>query len=237
MRSIGLSVCVSALLAACVSAPHSSAPDSSSHVFDGLHWFRNSAEQRAIYEQTYRVALDAARSSSAGLEEGTWAVVLDVDETILDNSEYERRLVDTGRAYDSRSWDEWVLEVAAPALPGAKELIDRVRSELGGRIVLVTNRKQSQCAVTEANLHRVGVSFDLILCDRDGSRDKSSRFRTVAEGAGSYGPLKVLVWVGDNIKDFPSLSQGDHGDLSEFGVRYFLLPNPMYGSWQAVPWR
>lgn len=237
MRSIGFCIFASALLTACVSAPQSTAPEPASHAFDGLHWFRNSAEQRAIYEQTYTAALDAARSLSAGLEEGTWAVVLDVDETVLDNSEYERRLRDGGRDYDSGSWNAWVLEEVAPVLPGAKAFIDRVRSELGGRIALVTNRKQSQCSATEANLHRVGVSFDLILCDRDGSGDKNSRFRAVAEGVGGHGPLKVLLWVGDNIHDFPSLSQDNHDDLSDFGVRYFLLPNPMYGSWQAVPWK
>src|SRR5690606_12071858 len=229
MRSIGLCILASALLAACVSAPQTSAPASASHAFDGLHWFRNSAERRAIYEQTYRAAFEAARSLSAGMKEETWAVILDVDETVLDNSEYERRLVDGGQPYDDASWDEWVLEEAAPVLPGAKAFIERVRSELGGRIVLVTNRKQSQCAATAANLHRVGISFDLILCDRDGTRDKNSRFRAVEEGAEGHGPLKILVWVGDNIKDFPSLSQRSHDDLSDFGVRYFLLPNPMYG--------
>ncbi len=237
MRSIGFCIFASALLAACVSAPQKSNPAFASHAFDGLHWFRNSAEQRAIYEQTYHAAFDAARSLSAGLEEGAWAVILDVDETVLDNSEFERRLVDGGQPYDDASWDAWVLEEAAPALPGAKAFIDRVRSELRGRIVLVTNRKQSQCAATDANLHRVGVSFDLILCDRDGTRDKNSRFRAVEEGAEGHGPLRVLLWIGDNIKDFPSFSQRSRSDLSDFGVRYFLLPNPMYGSWQAVPWK
>lgn len=237
MRSIGLCIFASVLLAACASAPRTSDPASASHVFDGLHWFRNSAEQRAIYEQTYRAAFEAARSLSAGLEEGTWAVILDVDETVLDNSEYERRLRDGGQPYDDASWGAWVLEEAAPTLPGAKAFIDRVRSELGGRIVFVTNRKQSQCAATDANLRRVGITFDFILCDREGRRDKNARFRAVTEGTEGHGPLTVLLWVGDNIKDFPSHSQKSRDDLSDFGVKYFLLPNPMYGSWQAVPWQ
>lgn len=236
MRTIGLCLCFS-LLTACVSAPSSRAPEPVSHVFDGLHWYRNSAEQRAIFEQTYRVAFDAARSLSSGLEQGTWAVILDVDETVLDNSEYERRLVDGGRAYDGRSWHDWVLEEAAPALPGAKTFIDRVRSELGGRIVLVTNREQSECEATASNLKRVSISFDLILCDGDGTRDKNGRFRAVAEGTDGYGPLNVVLWIGDNIQDFPSLTQRNPGNLADFGVRYFLLPNPMYGSWTSVPWK
>jgi 5'-nucleotidase (lipoprotein e(P4) family) len=171
------------------------------------------------------------------LADGTWAVVLDVDETILDNSEYERRLRDEEREYDSESWDAWVREEAAVLLPGAKQFTDRVRDELKGRIVLVTNREQSQCQATEAILRRVGLAFDLILCDRDGTGDKNSRFRAIAEGAEGLPPLNVVLWVGDNIKDFPSLTQKSAGDLSDFGARYFLLPNPMYGSWQSVPWQ
>lgn len=214
----------------------SGAPAPSARAFDGLHWFRNSAERQAIYEQTYRAAFAAAQSRSAGLEAGTWAVVLDVDETVLDNSEYERRLADSGRKYDPESWHAWVLEEAASVLPGAKEFITRVR-ELNGRIVLVTNREQSECPATEANLHRVGIEFDLILCDEDGTGDKNPRFQAVADGTKGVEPLNVVLWVGDNIKDFPALSQKSPGDLSDFGIRYFVLPNPMYGSWQSVPWQ
>jgi 5'-nucleotidase (lipoprotein e(P4) family) len=235
LRLLGISVCLAILLSACATVPGDRAPTPNSHAFDGLHWFRNSAEKSAIYEQTYRAAFTAAQLRSAGLEERSWAVVLDVDETILDNSEYERRLVDSGREYDNESWNAWVLEEAATVLPGAKEFTDRVRAELKGRIVLVTNREQSQCPATEANLRRVGVAFDLILCDRDGTGDKNPRFEAVAEGTEGLPPLNVVLWVGDNIKDFPSLTQNSPGDLSAFGTRYFLLPNPMYGSWQSVP--
>jgi|HigsolmetaAR203D_1030402.scaffolds.fasta_scaffold00037_54 5'-nucleotidase (lipoprotein e(P4) family) len=237
IRSYTLSLLAALLLAGCASAPEPKAQEPTTHAFDGLHWFRNSAERRAIFEQTYRLAFEAARAQSAGKERGAWAVILDVDETILDNSEYERRLVESGRAYHGDSWDAWVLEEAATLLPGAKEFIDRVRSELGGRIVLVTNRDQSLCAATEANLQRVGVAYDLILCDYEGKRDKTSRFKAVTEGTVGDGPLDVLLWIGDNIKDFPGLSQDDRGDPNAFGVRYFVLPNPMYGSWQSVPWK
>jgi predicted secreted acid phosphatase len=57
------------------------------------------------------------------------------------------------------------------------------------------------------------------------------------EGTPGNPPLKVLIWVGDNIQDFPNLTQASPGNPGDFGVRYFVLPNPMYGSWQKLPAR
>jgi predicted secreted acid phosphatase len=106
------------------------------------------------------------------------------------------------------------------------------------RVVLVTNRKQDQCSATEENLHNVGIRYQRILCDRLGDSDKNARFRAVIAGErGVAPPLNVLIWIGDNIQDFPSLTQKDPGDLSTFGTQYFALPNPMYGSWQKAPMR
>ena len=48
-------------------------------------------------------------------------------------------------------------------------------------------------------------------------------------------PLTVVAWVGDNILDFPGMSQAARQDpamLAPFGSRWFILPNPMYGSWE-----
>jgi hypothetical protein len=61
LRLLVLGVCLTTVLSACVTVPESSVPEPSSHAFDGLHWFRNSAEKRAIYEQTYRGAYAAAQ--------------------------------------------------------------------------------------------------------------------------------------------------------------------------------
>ena len=53
-------------------------------------------------------------------------------------------------------------------------------------------------------------------------------------GQSNVAPLDVLIWIGDNIQDFPNLSQSGPGDFAPFGIHYFTLPNPMYGSWQKV---
>jgi predicted secreted acid phosphatase len=83
------------------------------------------------------------------------------------------------------------------------------------------------------------LAFDVILCKPDaGPGDKNPRFEAVAKGATHAGlpPLEIVAYVGDNIHDFPSLSQAvrSQGDdaFAAFGVRFFALPNPMYGSWE-----
>jgi 5'-nucleotidase (lipoprotein e(P4) family) len=204
---------------------------------DGLHWFRDSSERKAAYIEVYRAAAESARKLSQGLPAQSWGVILDIDETILDNSEYQRRLALTGKKYETSTWDAWVQESAAPILPGAKTFIDTVIDELHGQVILVTDRTQKQCPVTEQNLKKSFVRYQQILCDETGKRDKNSRFRAVLDGDAVAGIAKVnvLIWVGDNIRDFPHLDQGSPGDEAEFGVHYFVLPDPMYGSWVDVP--
>ena len=72
---------------------------------DGLHWFRNSAEQKAIYLETYRHAADTVRRMAKDLRADSWGVILDIDETILDNSEYQKRLALSGTTYDPKTWN------------------------------------------------------------------------------------------------------------------------------------
>ncbi len=231
---------LSVLLGACANAPLAPTAPAAAALppptpeSTGLHWFRDAAEQRVIYLEIYRMAASSVRVQSAGLAPRSWGVILDVDETILDNSDYNKR---THEAFDKATWATWVNEKHATLLPGTREFIRSVQ-DLNGRVVLVTNRDESACAVTEANLKALGITYDLILCDKAGDQDKNSRFEAVQTGAtGALPAIKVLAWVGDNIKDFPKLSQQSVGDLEAFGARYFVLPNPMYGSWVGNPYR
>jgi 5'-nucleotidase (lipoprotein e(P4) family) len=189
--------------------------------------------------QTYRAAGNQLVSASQGLAKGSWAVILDADETILDNSEYQKRLGSAHARYTDSSWAVWVRESAAPAAPGAVEFTRQVHL-LGGLVAIVTNRAETLCDVTRQNLTAVGIQAELVLCQTPGGSDKNPRFRLIESGAARAGipPLKVLEWIGDNIQDFPTLTQGARNNLAtlaEFGVRYFVLPNPMYGSWEKNP--
>jgi 5'-nucleotidase (lipoprotein e(P4) family) len=231
-----------ALLAACAPAPaprvQQPAPVVAAAALpNDVRWVRASAEWRAIALQTYRVATERLEAMARGRAAGSWAVILDADETVLDNSEYQRRLAASGTRYADSTWALWVRERAAVAVPGAPAFTQRVRA-LGGRVAIVTNRADSLCAETRDNLRGAGVHADAVLCKPPGGSDKNPRFAAVQRGEATpgAGAVAVLMWVGDNIQDFPGLTQRartDDAALAPFGVRWFLLPNPMYGSWEG----
>jgi 5'-nucleotidase (lipoprotein e(P4) family) len=204
-----------------------------------VRWFRTSAEYRALARQAYAAATARIPELSRGLSNQSWAVILDADETVLDNSEYQRRRAMLDSGYTESSWAAWVNERAAPPVPGAPEFTRAVHAA-GGRIAIVTNRADSLCAATRTNLQMAGIEADLVLCQTPGASDKNPRFQKVQNGTAVAGlpPLTVVAWVGDNILDFPGMSQASRNDpraLATFGTRFFILPNPMYGSWTDNP--
>lgn len=207
---------------------------------DEVQWVRNSAEHEAIFRQIFRAAGEALRERATNARPGTWATVLDADETSIDNSEFERDLALATEPYDENAWNDWVRRKEATALPGAVEYV-RLARGLGGRVIIVTNRAAEVCDETRENLNAVGIVADLVLCKPEGESDKNLRFARIANGtaAPNLPPLEVLVWVGDNIRDFPGLSQevrhAPDSAFGEFGRSYFMLPNPMYGSWEQNP--
>ena len=203
-----------------------------------IQWVQRSAEYSALALQAYRVATAHVETAAKGRTAGTWAVVLDADDTIINNTEYQARLVRRGVRHSEDLFTEWARERASTAVPGARTFLTRVR-ELGGRIAIVTNRIMVQCPDTEAVFKALGMMYDVMLCRPDGaSSDKNPRFDAVAAGQTAAGrqPLDVVAFVGDNIHDFPGGSQALRAQpdsaFSAFGVRYFILPNPMYGSWE-----
>ncbi|MBX7185754.1 MAG: haloacid dehalogenase-like hydrolase [Vicinamibacteria bacterium] len=212
---------------------------------DGVKWLRTAAEYRAITISTYRAAADAVSAAAKGRARDSWAVVLDADETVLDNSVFQRDLAKGVAPFSEELWAAFVRQRSAIPVPGAKAFLDRVK-ELGGRIAIVTNRFEPLCEDTRENFRAHGLPFDVILCRATtgaNTGDKNPRFEAAASGAafGDNKAREVLAFVGDNILDFPALKQSlrDEPDSAydAFGRRYFVLPNPMYGSWQQVPAR
>lgn len=228
------------LTAACHSAAPSTTPTAHSvRLPNDIKWVRTAAEYPALTLEVYRMAGDFVRTASRGLTTGSWAVILDVDETILDNSEHQRRMAALGVTFSDTTWAPWVKEQAAPAIPGAVDFIRAVQTA-GGRVAVVSNRADSLCADTRRNLEKVGIAADILLCQPVGPGDKNPRFEKIRLGqaAPRLGPLQVIAYVGDNIQDFPALSQAARttpGALDLFGRGWFILPNPMYGSWEKNP--
>ena len=199
---------------------------------------RDSAEYQAAVIQVYRLATERVEVAAKSRATGTWAVVLDADETVLNNSLYQLERAKVGLAFTPESWNAWVKRREATPLPGAASFLARVRA-LGGKIAIVTNRLQSECDDTRAVFETQKLAFDAMLCRMDGTpSDKNPRFDSVAKGTVPElkTPLDVVAFVGDNILDFPNLAQAIKKQgapaFTDFGVRYFLVPNPMYGSWQ-----
>jgi len=215
-------------------------PDSSA-----LQWVRGSVEAAALYVQTYRLASDelakqrgSKETSCAASRSEPWGVVLDVDETVLDNSAWRVELAQRGQTYSEERWNAWARTQRATALPGAEQFIRGVK-ELCGHVVLVTSRSEGICDATRSNLQAQGLVHDAVICAR-GGKSKQQSFTEIGTGTAARGlaALEIVAFVGDNIQDFPEWTQTSCKSLAElerdFGKKYFLLPNPIYGSWERV---
>ncbi len=219
-------------------------------------WVQSSAEYRAVALQTYQLAafqlsaqLQALTTQAA---EKPLAVVFDLDETVINNSRYQAQLIRQGETYTPESWDEWVSRSEAAAIPGAVEFIHSLQ-RLNVTPVFITNRAcslrddQNPCpqkSDTAENLKKIGiVDFDdsqLMLKNEqpEWTSEKQSRRDKVAEG------YDILMLFGDDLGDFlpdvkKNITPEERAEITaanrdEWGVSWFMLPNPMYGSWQSV---
>ncbi len=135
--------------------------------------------------------------------------MLDADETVISNMQYQIERAQARLTFTPESWRAWIGRREATPIPGAGAFLARVR-DLGGRIAIVTNRLESECADTEAVFKTHRLAYDMMLCRPDtGPSDKNPRFAAVTAGTTKVGgpPLDAVMFVGDNILDFPNLSQ------------------------------
>ncbi len=220
-------------------APQAGTPArTSQHDPDSIRWVQDSAEYRAIAVQVYRRATSRVEAEARSHAAGTWAVVLDADETVISNVTYQLERARLALPFTQESWTAWVRRREATPLPGAAAFLSRARA-LGAHIAMVTNRVESECDDTRAVFAAHALAYDAMLCRPNGGPgDKNPRFDAVANGrtAAATGPLDVVAFIGDNILDFPRLDQrvrtAGEDAYADFDVRLFMLPNPMYGSWQ-----
>ena len=157
-------------------------------------------------------------------------IVMDLDETVLNNAQYQVELFETSEKYNPSSWNSWVDKELATAVPGAKSFILDFKEKYKGLIVFISNRDASTLKATRNNLDSLGILFqdDIFLLRKEKKDTKIVRRNEVLEGVGrmvSYGPTSVLAYFGDQIGDFPT-------DTSfVFSLNKFMFPNPMYGKW------
>lgn len=126
---------------------------------DAVTFHQTSAEQFALCVQTYRFArmvLDTRVKS--GLYTNP-CLVMDLDETVLDSSEYTSWLISTGRNFhEPTTWKAWCQAGRAPAIPGAVGFIRYACDVLGLGVFFITSRIDADCRKeTWQNLVKVGV--------------------------------------------------------------------------------
>lgn len=218
-------------------------------------WVQTALEYEATTLQAYRLAqlqLDAALADpewTAAIErseEGSNlppAVVLDVDETVLDNSYYQARMIRDNTAYSTATWDPWVMEMRATAIPGAVEFT-QYAAKKGVTVFYVTNRTANLEEATRQNLIALGFpvadDHDTILAR--GERPEWSASAKGPRRAYIAASFRILLLIGDDLGDFVVDASGTPQERRArtepyeewWGRRWILVPNPTYGSWERA---
>ncbi|MGB0177124.1 MAG: 5'-nucleotidase, lipoprotein e(P4) family [Owenweeksia sp.] len=186
-------------------------------------WYQTSDEMKAQYRQAYHHAGELLLKYHRELETGVpSAVILDVDETVLDNSPYEARLIQNGESYNPESWAQWVREAVAMPLPGALEFT-LMADSLDVDVFYITNRDIRLLEPTLKNLKEKGfpVAEEGHLLLKEKTSNKTERRNKVKEH------FNVLLLVGDQLTDFAEEIPFDSDTVRD---HFIMLPNPMYGS-------
>jgi 5'-nucleotidase (lipoprotein e(P4) family) len=169
------------------------------------------------------------------------AIVVDADETVLDNSRYQATLQKNRQSYDARTWTEWVKRAEAEAIPGAVEFL-RYAASRGVRVFYITNRNLAEKEATAANLKKLGFPdvSDQTLLVRTDAKTSSKEERRRGVGAN----YRIVLLMGDNLNDFAEIFDQSRTvadrlaaverNKSQFGKRFIVLPNVMYGDWESA---
>ena len=230
-------------------------------LLQAIAWSRTSAEAEALYLQAYG---SARRALDQALADPTWtaaveqtgdfaklppAIIVDVDETVLDTSDYMVERLRNGREFSNADWNRYVLRANATPLPGALDFLKYAASR-GVKIYYVSNRAaapaepglQPEIEATRRNLAQFGFP--------DTADSHNFLFRDATRGWKEKGPRRaeiarthrIVMMAGDNLYDFIDLDEAtrekrdsaveDHA--SWLGTRWIVLPNPGYGSWESM---
>lgn len=209
------------------------------HAVQAVNWQQQAAEYRALCLQAYnyaRLSLDAMLDTTK-MDISKLAIVTDLDETVVDNSFYNAKMIEIDQPYQKSLWIEWGDRIAAPAIPGAVEFFKYAASR-GVETFYVSNRYSEQLDATVKNLEILGLPFldnDHILL-RNETSGKLERREEVEE------THQIIMLIGDNLSDFSHLFEKQKSErrhalvdslAAEFGSRFIVLPNAIYGDWQT----
>jgi 5'-nucleotidase (lipoprotein e(P4) family) len=245
-----------AAMAFCLAlAPAALAQDANDNL-NAVLWMQKSVEYKANTEAVFALAKirldealkDKSRTAAPAEQTGSFkdlspAVVLDADETVLDNSGYQAWMVVKGETFNPKTWTQFVKSETSAAIPGAVAFTKYAESK-GVRVFYVTNRTKEEEEATRENMRKLGfpmeANIDTILTAKeqpDWGSAKGTRRAVIAKH------YRILLLVGDNFGDFTDAYKGSVDErqkvydenAAHWGKDWLMLPNPSYGSFEAAP--
>lgn len=215
------------------------APDNE-YLVGAILWTQSSSEFRALSYQSFNYARLLFDKDLKTMRRNKMkrAVVVDVDDTVLDNSPYEASLILKRQSFTAAGFTDWCKSAAATALPGSVEFLKYAHAK-GARIFYVTNRRQADKECTAENLRKAGfpdVSDETLLVRADTS-SKEPRRQTIAK------KHRIVLLIGDNLNDLAAdfekrtlVERNAAVDRvkDQFGSRFVVVPNAMYGEWESA---
>jgi 5'-nucleotidase (lipoprotein e(P4) family) len=201
---------------------------------------QRAAEYHALCLQAYNIArlrLDNLLITSSSAEKPK-AIVTDIDETVLDNSPNEVHQDIRGKSFDPIEWKEWTSKAQADTVPGAFTFLKYAASK-GIEIFYISNRDENDRTGTLQNLQRFSFpnADNAHLLLRQNTSGKEPRRQQVLAGH------DIILLLGDNLSDFSALFdkksyeerlRAAQQQAGEFGNRFIVLPNPVYGDWESA---
>lgn len=198
-------------------------------------WYQTSGEFRALCYQAYNLAKVLLARDLENKYRGKRAVVFDIDETVFDNSYGGAWEVQNNIAWNKELLNRWIALKKAEAIPGAKEFIQfAVDNKV--EVIFISNRLESQKDDTLENFKRLGIPAkkeNMYFMGREWSKEKR-RLEVLSK-------YHVVLYFGDNLgdfhKDWDDKTSEERRALvdqhkDEFGDKFIILPNPLYGDWE-----
>ncbi len=216
---------------------------------NGVVWTQTSVEYKVMTIQAFNLAKEniekalkdknwtAALEQTKSYQKLKPAVIVDVDETVLDNSPFQARLVESNRSFTPELWEKWVNEINADAMPGAKSFIQYLKKK-GIKVFYVTNRILEKPTIKNIQIALDSdVTSEEVFCKNEKpewSSDKTSRREVIAKN------YRILLLVGDDYNDFAFLGKVSPEERNfkaatqqkYWGEKWILICNPLYGNWE-----
>ena len=257
--SLHAAALLAAVLVALGGCQHGDAPQASPPPDDNLNavlWAQRAVEAKGNAQGAYALATirldealaDRSRTAAPAEQTGNFerlppAIVLDVDETVLDTMLYQAWTVREGQSFSPGTWTKFVNTETSKAVPGAVAFTNYADKK-GVKVFYVTNRTKEEEPATRANMTALGFpmggNVDTILTvkeEPDWGSAKSTRRAVIAKD------YRILLLVGDNLGDFTDDYKGDdaarlkvYDDNAEhWGRDWIVIANPTYGSFESAP--